>query len=262
MPAGIVLHVGDILALNGLHNDGSGLALGGLCGLHSLLDGIEIVAVDGLHMEAESLQLVHDGVGAHNIGNIAVDLQAVVVDDDAQVIQLIVGGEHERLPALAFLDLAVTQQGVNTVGLAGVLGSQRHAAGGGNALAQGAGGHIHTGNGVHIGVALQIAVDMAQGLQILHGEETAMGQRGVQAGCGMALTQDKTVPVLPLGILGIDIHFLEVQIGEHFGSGQAAAGVAAFGTVSRFDDAHANLAGGELQLLLFAESHSIASLRV
>ena len=73
------------------------------------------MAVDGLHVEAEGFQLLVNRIGTHDLGNIAVDLQAVVVDDDAEVVQLVMGGEHARLPDLPLLDLAVTQQGVDPV---------------------------------------------------------------------------------------------------------------------------------------------------
>ena len=67
----------------------------------------------------------------------------------------------------------------------------------------------------------------------------------------MALAQHKTIPTLPFGILGIYVHFLEIQIGEHICRGQAAAGMAGFGTMGCFDDTHAHLAGSHPQLLLF-----------
>ena len=92
---------------------------------------------------------------------------------------------------------------------------------------------------------------MPQGGQILHREKAPQCQGGIQARGGMALAQHKTIPTLPFGILGIYVHFLEIQIGEHICRGQAAAGMAGFGTMGRFDDTHAHLAGSHPQLLLF-----------
>ena len=136
-----------------------------------------------------------------------------------------------------------------------MLQAQCHTCGAGDTLTQAAGGHIHTGNGVHVGVALQIGVNAAQGLQIFHREETTMCQGGVQTGGGVALGQDETVPVFPLGVLGIYIQFLCVQISKQLSCRQAAAGVAALGAIGRFDDTHAHLAGKDLQLFLGIQIH-------
>ncbi len=65
-------------------------------------------------------------------------------------------------------------------------------------LAQTAGGHIHAGDGVHIGVALQVTVNMPQGGQVFHREEAPIRQRGVQARGRVALGKNKPVPVLVL----------------------------------------------------------------
>ena len=95
MPTGVIFHEGNALALGGLDDDSGGLALDGACVVECFLDLVEVVAVDLLHVEAECSQLVHDGVGAHNVGDVAVDLQAVVVDDDAEVVQLVVGANMQ-----------------------------------------------------------------------------------------------------------------------------------------------------------------------
>ena len=110
MPTGLVLHEADTLALDGVHEDAGGLA--GTLGLmeegEGFFDLVKVVAVNGGDVAAEGLALfVHRG-GVHHVAGPAVNLQAVQVDDDAQVIQVIVGGEHQRLPDLALGDLAVT----------------------------------------------------------------------------------------------------------------------------------------------------------
>ena len=153
------------------------------------------------------------------------------------------GGKHTGLPHLSLLNLTITQQGVDPGGFALVLQSQRHTAGAGNALSQRAGGHIHPGNGIHIGMALKVGINMPQGGQILHREEAPIGQSRVQAGGRMTLAQHETVTILPLGILGIDVHFFKIQVGEHIRSGQAAAGMTRFRAVSTLDNPHAHLAG-------------------
>ena len=48
--------------------------------------------------------------------------------------------------------------------------------GGRHALTQTAGGHIHARSLIHVGVTLQVAADLAQGLEVFHREEPALGQ--------------------------------------------------------------------------------------
>ena len=149
-------------------------------------------------------------------------------------------GEHESFPAFAFLDLAVAQQGVDVDVAAGLLGGQCHAAGGADALAQRAGAHVHTGDGVHVGVALQVAVGVAQRGQVGHREEAALRQRGIQAGGAVALAKYKTVAVGVLRLFGVNAHLAEIQIGQNVRRGQAAARMTAPGTVGGFDHTHAH----------------------
>ena len=255
MPAGIVLHKGNILALHSLHDNGAGLTLHGLCLFHGCFNLLKIMAIDCLNMETKSFQLIHNGIGAHDLCHIAVDLQAIVVHDDTQIIQLVVACEHAGFPNLAFLDLTVAQQGVDTVTGALHLGGQCHAAGSGNALTQRTGGHIHTGYSIHVGVTLQVAAHLTQSQQILHGEESLVCQSGIQTGSSVTLTQHKTVTVLPLGILGVYIQFFKIQICEHVSSRQAAAGMAALGCMGTFNNAHTDFTGHSLQLFLFQFRH-------
>ena len=78
--------------------------------------------------------------------------------------------------------------------------------------------------GVHIGVALQIAVNVAQGGQVLHREKSPVGQRAVQPRRGMSLGEHEPVPVLPFRVGWVDAHFLIIKVSKHIGGGQAAAG--------------------------------------
>ena len=180
-------------------------------------------------------------------------------------IKTITGGTFYAYYAVNFVVIpdsvtnTVTQQGVHTIRLVLGLAGQSHACGHADALTQAAGGHIHAGHQIHIGVALQIAVDTAQSLQILHGEEATLSQRCVQTGSGVTLGQHEAVTIALLGIGGVDVQFLKIQISKQIRSGQAAAGVTALGREGGLDNAHTHLAGGQLQLLFLVESHCIAS---
>ena len=167
----------------------------------------------------------------------------VAVQHDAEVGELIVGGKHERLPALALFHLAIAKDGVDIDRLFADLCAQSHAAGGGHTLTQTAGGHIHARRLIHVGVALQVAADLAQGLEVFHREEPALGQRSVERRGGVALGQHQTVAVRLFRSLGVNIHIHEIEVRQHLGDVQTAARMAALGAVSSLDHAHADVAG-------------------
>ena len=73
VPADLIFHIGNALALYGLGNDDARLALNGLCTCKSRFDGIEIVSVDGLYVKAESLELLVDRFRAGNFTDRAVN---------------------------------------------------------------------------------------------------------------------------------------------------------------------------------------------
>ena len=84
MPANLTLHEGDAFALGGLAHDARGRAMG-LAGLGKVSAQLgEVIAVGNLdHMELERAELVGDGHRGVDLLDGAVDLQAVVVDDQA-----------------------------------------------------------------------------------------------------------------------------------------------------------------------------------
>ena len=255
MPVHGVGHEGNALALGGVHDDTGGLFAFGVEGVHGGLDLVVVVAVDGQHVEVEGFHLLFQRLAAHDRLGAAVDLQAVAVQEHAQVGKLIVGGKHEGLPALAFLHLAVAHDGKDVDGLARVLGTQGHAAGGRDALAQAAGGHIHARGLVHVGVALQIAADLAQGLEVFHREVTALGQRCIQCRGGMALGQHQTVAVGLLRVLRVNVHFHEIEVAQQFGDVQTAARMTALCAVRALDHAHADVTGVLCQGEFFCICH-------
>lgn len=92
MPSDLVFHKGNALALNGVSDDNGGSAVAlARCG-KCRRDRIEIVRVRVQHVEAESLKLLVVRGRVHNIGDLAVDLQSVEVEDKAEVVKLVVSG--------------------------------------------------------------------------------------------------------------------------------------------------------------------------
>jgi len=215
VPAGVVLHVAHALALDRLGEDHGGLALDGLGFLVGGLDLLEVMAVDLDDVPAEGLELLVEGLGRHDVLGRAVDLQPVHIDAGAEIVEMILGGGHHGLPDLALGQLAVAKNGVDAVVLVGLLAGQRHAGRHGNALAQGAGGHVDAGIIVHLDVAGHVALDAAEHFEVFHGEEAAQRQHGVDGGRAVALGHHKPVAVGVLRVLGIDAHLGEIQIRQH-----------------------------------------------
>ena len=181
------------------------------------------------------------GSGVHYLGNGAVDLQAVPVEDSNEVIKLVVGGEHCRLPNLSLLALTVAKDGVDAVGVTVNLCRQGHTAGGGEAETERAGGHIDAGNALHIGMSLKTGVGFTESFYFFLREKSALSESGVKAGSGMTLRKHEAVAICLCGILRIYIHFLKIKIGEDVGDRKRSAGMAASGVVNTLNDAETHL---------------------
>lgn len=76
-----------------------------------------------------------------------------------------------------------------------------------------------------------MAADLPQRQQVLLREVAPQRQRRVQARRRVALGQHETIPVLPLGVLGVDAQFLKVKVRKQVRRGQAAAGMPGLGRV-------------------------------
>ena len=113
-------------------------------------------------MELERGELIGDGHRGVDLLDGAVDLQAVVVNNEHKVVELVVAGEHRGLPHLTLFDLAVAQQDVRAISVAPVLGGKCHANASRDALTEGTGGHVNTRRVIHVGMTLQMAADVAQ----------------------------------------------------------------------------------------------------
>ena len=173
-----------------------------------------------------------------------------MVDDQAEVVQLLVAREHGGLPDLALLDLAVTKQAVGAIGIAPVLGGERHAHGSRDALAQGAGGHVDARGIVHVGVALKVAADMAQGLEVLLGEEATLGEGRIQRGSAVALGEHEAVAVGATRVCRIDVHLLEVEVGDDVGGAERTTGVPGLRCVRADHDPPPDLIGNLDEFLI------------
>ena len=138
------------------------------------------------------------------------------------------GGEHGRLPYLALLAFAVAQQGEHAGVVAVEAQAAGHAGGDGEALAEGAGGHLDARAQLGVGVALQPAAQLAQGHELLAREEPGVSQHGVEGRGRVALGQHEPVAAghVRVGRV-VRHHAAEVQRREHVDAGERAAWMAA-----------------------------------
>ena len=191
-----------------------------------------------------------------------VDLQAVDIDDGAEIVQMILRSGHGGFPDLALSDLTVAQQGIDTVVLLCKLSGQSHADCGGDALAQRAGGHVDALDMTHVGMAGVMALDGAEELQILLREEAAQGQHRVQSRRAVAFGQHKAVAVRILRVGRVDLHDVEVQRREDVHRGEAAADMAGRGGMNGVKSEQPCLGSHDFELFavkFFHSDHSFSS---
>ena len=67
---------------------------GALAGVEHLDQRVDIVAVNVAYIPSERLELHAQVLGTAHLGHLAIDLQAVVIDDGREVVELAVRGER------------------------------------------------------------------------------------------------------------------------------------------------------------------------
>ena len=144
--------------------------------------------------------------------------------------------KHGGFPHLALFRFAIAQQGVDPIVFPVHLAGQSHAHGGGNSLAQRARAHVHSGGALHIGMALQMAVELAQRPEVLPREIPLVRQNGIQRGAGMALTEHEAVPFFPARVGGVHLHYIIIERHQHLHARQRAARMAGFCEIRHLHD--------------------------
>src|SRR5688572_15403793 len=115
MPGSRVLHEGNTLALDSVGDDDCRAVHHRSGPFQGVDHGVLVVAVDFLHIPAESTPLIGKGVLTHDVLNIAIILHAVTVNDGCEVAELVVRSRHRCFPDLAFIELSVTQEAIDSV---------------------------------------------------------------------------------------------------------------------------------------------------
>jgi hypothetical protein len=192
-----------------------------------LREVLDVVAVDLAHLQAEGPPFVGEWLERHDLLGRAVLLDAVPVDDRHQVVELVVGRGHRRLPDRAFLAFAVAHHHERAVGGAVVPAGQGHSVADRQAVPEGAGGELDAGDALER-VPGKAAPHLLVGLELLDREEAALGERRIEGRARVPLAEDQIVPPVLLRLRRIDPQpAVEKQHGQDLGDRHRSADVGA-----------------------------------
>ena len=84
--------------------------------------------------------------------------------------------------------------------------------------------------------------ELAQGIQLADRGVGEAGFRhdGIEHGGGVALGENEAVAIRPLGVLGVDMHVVEVELDHDFDGRERSSGVPRFGGAGHLDNLAAN----------------------
>ena len=192
--------------------------------MQRIQDLLHIVAVRNFdHIISECQGFGFDIAQAHHFVVGTVDLQAVVVQDHGQVVQLVVCGGHAGFPDQAFLAFTVADHGIDTALASDMLRAKRHADCDRNPLPQGTGGSVNTGTLFGVRMALQDPVKLTEMIEFFLSEIAAFAERPVKRRSCVALGEDKAVALGHFVVFGIHIHHVKIQSHQRIGTGQGSA---------------------------------------
>ena len=181
VPARLILHEADALALDRIGEDNHRLAHHRPGPLEGVNDLVHVVAVDAQNLPAEAGVLLVQRLHLHHVLDPAIDLQAIAIDDADDVVQVEVSGLHRGLPDLALLLFSIAHQTEDFVALAVQLGRQRHAHGNTQALSQRARGDLNPRQPEPVRVALIRRAELAQRHHVVYGTKARKRQSQIQA---------------------------------------------------------------------------------
>ena len=96
----------DAFALNRIKNDRDRLIRRFLC--QSVIQLIQVIAVDTYSVKAKRLEFRAEIKGIQNVLRVSVKLFLVIIDQPYEIVDFLSGCEHSRLPNLALVALAIT----------------------------------------------------------------------------------------------------------------------------------------------------------
>src|SRR5579862_674942 len=116
VPGGHVLHVRHALALDGVGDDDARAVMRGAGAAEGLEQRGHVVAVDLGDRPVEGAPFRGQRLQPHDLVVARVALQLVVVDDGAEIVELVMRRAHRAFPYLALLQLAVAQERIDARG--------------------------------------------------------------------------------------------------------------------------------------------------
>ena len=209
----------------------------GLGGLDRPVDRLGVVPVDRLHVPArglEALGLIGDVGDRH----LAVDGDAVVVEEHDELGELLHARKRDRLLAHALHEAAVTGHHPSVVidDLGAVFRAQHLFGDGkahrvGDALAERAGGGLDGVEILALGVTGGLGAPLAEVLDLFERHFLVAGQmqHRVEQHRAVAHRENEAVAVGPGRRLGVEFHMLVEQHGRDVGHAHRHAGVARIG---------------------------------
>ena len=203
------------------------------------------MAVDLGDPPPERLPLVHERLYGHDVVRGAVERPLVVVDDGDEVVQLVLVGEHRRLPHLTLMQLSVAQDAVRPIGgvdaldvarQEGLLCSGRsqdhlqllgvgHAGGEGESLPERTTRIVDARGGPPVGVALEGRTVAVVGAQGLLREDPQLDQSRIDSLAAVSLGHDHPVALGPIRVLGVELDVVQVERRHHIDDGHSAPSV-------------------------------------
>ena len=108
-------------------------------------------------------------------------------------------------------------------------------------MAERTGGGVNADDLVRIEVDAHLRVRVVEGLELLGIVPAEIDEHGSVSYTRVTLTEDKTVSVLPLGVLDVESHVLVIENGKHIHDAHAAADMTAARPVSGVEAKSAQL---------------------
>ena len=134
------------------------------------LDGVPVEGAPFFRQRIERHDVVHE----------AVQLDAIVIDDGHQVVDVLVAAEHGRFPDLPFLDLAVAENDVAFAKDVHPAWPPAPCRSRWRALAERTGGSLERRDEAHIRMALINGAELPQRVQLILGRVTTFGHHAVE----------------------------------------------------------------------------------
>jgi hypothetical protein len=91
-------------------------------------------------------------------------------------------------------------------------------------------------------MTLKVRIGLSEGFEILIREKSLERENRVKSGRAVTFGENESVPVLPLRILGVNIHLMKIEISHNINAGKRAAGMTRFGVENALDYSHSRVA--------------------